>query len=93
MRSEAARHPDRPEALYSLGVAEARAGEFDAAVQAFQRAAGLAPKFGPAHSSLAMMYYVGGNYAASWTEVKAAREAGTEPDPAFLAALRRKAPQ
>jgi len=93
MRREAAKNPNDPGANYSLGVAEARAGNFDAAVKALERAIELQPKFGRAHVDLGLMYYLGRNYAGAWTEVKAARAVGIEPDAAFIEALTRKMPQ
>jgi Flp pilus assembly protein TadD len=92
MRREAAKSPNDPGANYSLGVAEARAGNFDAAVKALERATQLRPKFGQAHVDLALMQYLRLNYAGAWNEVKAARAAGTEPDAVFIQALTRKMP-
>lgn len=93
MRGEAAKNPNDPGANYSLGVAEARAGNFDNAVKALERAIQLRPKFGRAHVDLGLMYYLRRDYPAAWTEVKAARAVGTEPDAAFVDALTRKMPQ
>jgi Flp pilus assembly protein TadD len=92
MRREAAKSPNDPGANYSLGVAEARAGDFEAAVRALERATQLQPKFGRAHVDLALIYYLRLNYTRAWTEVKAAREDGTEPEAVFIQALTRKLP-
>ncbi len=89
-RREAAQNPGNSEAIYDLGVAEARVGNFDAAAQAFESSIRLQPAFGSAHSSLAMICYLRRDYAGAWKEVNAARKAGSEPDPAFVNALMRK---
>lgn len=91
-RRAAARNPENPETTYNLGVAEARAGNFEAAAKAFQTSVRLRPRFGRAHSSLALIFYLSGDYAAAWKQVNAARAAGFEPAAPFLAALSRKMP-
>ena len=91
-RREAAGNPQDPGAVYSEGIAEARAGNLDAGIRDLQRALGLQPKFGIAHSNLALLYYLRGDYALAWIEVKAARNARTDPDMTFVEALARKMP-
>jgi len=92
MRRRALQSPENASVQYDLGVAEARAGDFDAAAKALESATRIQPGYGLAHSSLALMRYVAGDYTAAWSEVKAARSAGTEPDPTLVAALTRKSP-
>ena len=92
MRRDAAQNPNNPGASYGLGVAEARAGNIEPAIKAFEHTTRLQPQFGLAHSSLALMYYLHGDYAKAWTEVDAARAGGSNPEQAFIDALRRKLP-
>ena len=92
LRQQLARNRDTPRVNYDLGVAETAAGNFEAATQAFTKAAQFRPGFGPAHASLALIWYLRGDYKTAWAEVHAARTAGTFPDTPFLEALARKMP-
>ncbi|MDE3196948.1 MAG: tetratricopeptide repeat protein [Acidobacteriota bacterium] len=93
MRREAEAHPGDAGAVYSHGIAEARAGNFDDAIRALEQAIRLQPAFGAAHASLATLYYVRGDYAHAWIEVNAARAAHANPNPIFIEALTRKMPE
>jgi|SRR5271157_163727 len=75
---------------YSLGVAEARAGNFDAATRALAKAMDLNPRSPQPHSVMAVMHYVRGDYAAASAELDKAKALGTPPRRDFLAALQRK---
>lgn len=92
LRQQLARNPDLPGANYDLGVVETAAGNFEGATRAFTKAAQLRPEFGPAHASLALLWFLRGDYKAARAEVQSARTAGTFPDTPFIEALARKMP-
>jgi tetratricopeptide (TPR) repeat protein len=92
LRQKARQSAQDPQVHYNLGVAEARAGNVAASSKAFEQAARLNPGLGVAHSSLALLLYVRGDFAGAWREVGLARAAGSEPETEFIAALTRKAP-
>lgn len=92
LRVTVAQNPDKASLLYRLGVAEARAGNLDAAIAELHRATTLEPQLGLAHSTLVQLYYLRGNFAEAWNEVSAAKAAGITPDAALIAALNRRMP-
>src|SRR5581483_1722892 len=87
---QARRNPSDARLQYNLGVAQARAGDSAAAMAAFEQAARLDPKLAMAHTNLALLLYVRGEYPGAWREVGLARAAGAEPPAEFLGALTRR---
>lgn len=77
---------------YRLGLAEGRAGDYDAAAQAFHRAIDLDPRAGPPHVSLAIVCYIRGAYAEASSEIARARSLGAQPPADFAAAIERRSP-
>ena len=92
-RQRAQQAPANGNEQYNLGVMEARAGNLDAAIRAYEKAAELGPSGGRALASAAMMRYLRGDYTGAWKSVKAARAANFEPPSALVTALRRKQPE
>lgn len=68
---------------YRLGLAQARAGNYDGAIKALNRAIELDPQSGPPHVSLALVYYIRGAYANASMEVARARALGAQPPADF----------
>jgi len=93
LRAAAAKAPDQSISFYNLALGEAHAGNTDAAIAALRRAIAIEPKLGIAHSTLALMYYLRGDYVEARNEVTAAQAAGTTPDTALINALARKTPR
>ena len=78
---------------YNLGLMEARAGNLDAAIRAYEKSAELGPSGGRALASAAMIRYQRGDYTGAWKSIKAARAANFEPPSSLLTALKRKQPE
>lgn len=76
-------------AWYRLGLAEGRAGNYDAAAKAFNRAIDLDPGAGAPHVSLAIVYYIRGAYTDAAAETARARALGSQPPADFAAAIQR----
>jgi tetratricopeptide (TPR) repeat protein len=92
VRAHAARDPGNGALQYDLGVAEARAGNSEAAIKALERSLQLNPGLGQAHAGLALVRYSRGDFAGAWREVNAQQAQGIAVDERFLAALTRKMP-
>jgi Flp pilus assembly protein TadD len=92
-RTLAQQSPANPDVHYSLGLAEAGAGNLQAAAREFDRVIELNPKHGRAHTGLAMVRYIRQDYAGAWQELRKARALGVEPAPGFLEALKRRMPE
>jgi tetratricopeptide (TPR) repeat protein len=80
-------------AYYRLGLAQTRGGDCSAAGKSFAKAIALNPRFGAAHSGMAVMDYLRGDYAAALAEVASAKALGIEPSMSFLAAIKRRTGQ
>ena len=76
-------------AFYRLGLAEARAGNYDAAAKALNRAIELNPQSGPSHVSLALVYYIRGAYAEASAEMARAQALGAQPPADFAVDIQR----
>ena len=92
VRAHVAKEPGNGALQYDLGVAEARAGNPEAAIRAMERALQLNPGFARAHAGLALVRFSRGDFAGAWREVNAQRAQGMAVDQRFLAALTRKMP-
>jgi Flp pilus assembly protein TadD len=92
-RRVAEKHPGDTEAQYNAGVAAERAGDFQAAGDAFQNAIRLDPVHGQAHANLATVLYLRQDYAGAWQEVQKAAAAGVVVSPGLIANLKSKAPK
>jgi Flp pilus assembly protein TadD len=92
VRAHAAKEPGNGALQYDLGVAEARAGNSRAAIQALERSLQLTPGVAQAHAALAVVRYSSGDFAGTWREVNAQQAQGAAVDQRFLAALTRKMP-
>ena len=86
-RQRIARDPSDSDAHYRLAKAEARSGDLAGAIRDFQRSAELRPGSGTPHAELAELYYLRGDFAGAWAEVRKARALGTEPPPTLVARL------
>jgi tetratricopeptide (TPR) repeat protein len=85
--------PNDSDAHFRLGMAVARAGDFQAGLRELQKSIELRPSYGPAHAESAAIYYQLGDYAAAWREVKQSRALGTEPPGGLVGGLTHKLPQ
>jgi Flp pilus assembly protein TadD len=81
--------PGNPQVHFDLGLAEARAGNVDAAIQSLRRAVDLDPNNALAHEQLALLLYRKGETAAALTEAQAAAKGGYEPPKDVMDRLRR----
>lgn len=82
--------PEDAEAHFRVGVDETRLGNHEAARQELQKAVDLNPRHARALADLAAMEFYGGDLAAAWRHVRAARALGFEPPMALVSALQRK---
>jgi tetratricopeptide (TPR) repeat protein len=92
-RLHAQKNPSDANAQYDVGVAEARAGNLDAAARAFERSATMKPTAGRSYAGLAMVHYLRGDYKAAWKAVNTARTEKFEPPASLISALKRKQPE
>jgi Flp pilus assembly protein TadD len=80
--------PDPPaEFPFALGSAYLRTGQIDEAEQAYREALKLRPKYGEAHSNLAVIWLKRGDYDQAHTHVKAAQKAGLKVHPQLAKAI------
>ncbi len=75
---------DYPEAYFNLGLLEKRAGNYDAAVQAYQRAIELRPKYLAAHNNLGLTFSAMGRAADAEERFRAAVAIDAGYAPAWL---------
>ena len=80
--------PDPPaEFPFALGSAYLRTGQVEQAEQAYLEALKLRPKYGEAHSNLAVIWLKRGDYEQAQTHVKAAQKAGFKVHPQLMKAI------
>lgn len=80
--------PDPPaEFPFALGSAYLRTGQIEAAERAYLEALKLRPKYGEAHSNLAVIWLKRGDYDQAQTHVKAAQKAGLKVHPQLAKAI------
>lgn len=79
--------PASAEAHLKLGIAYAQAGNLDGAKKETARAIELQPGNGAAHLVMARLDYLGGQYEAADTELRAAKTAGANPNPSLVNAV------
>ena len=90
LRKTAETRPPNAEAYNDLGMAEMRAGDYDAASRSLTRAVQLNPRDGKTHAALAVILLAQKDVAGAWQEVAAAKALGFEPEPSLLRALEKK---
>jgi superkiller protein 3 len=92
-RQNVQQSPANAAAQFELGLAEARAGNIDAAVRAFHRAVELDARNGRSHANLATLLYLQKDYEGVLREAEAAQMAGFDPPPALVQLSKRKTRQ
>jgi tetratricopeptide (TPR) repeat protein len=85
-------HPPA-EALLSLGSAQFRNGDPQAAEAEWKAAVDVNPKLGEAHNNLAVVYMQSGRYAAAEVEIKAAERSGFRVNPQLKQDLKARRPK
>ena len=86
-------NPDYREGHFNAGTALFRMGRYDGAAVEYGEAIRCDPTYGPSHKNMAAALFRLGDYAGAWNEVHLAMEYGSQPHPAFLAALSSKMPE
>jgi Flp pilus assembly protein TadD len=81
--------PGDPQVHFALGLAEARAGNVDAAIQSLRRAVSMDPTNALAHEQLALLLFRKGDHAAALTQAQSAAKGGYEPPKDVMDRLRR----
>jgi Flp pilus assembly protein TadD len=89
-RKQVLETPANAMAHFDLALSEARAGNVENAIQEFHKTIALDPRNDRAHSNLALLLYVRGDYAGAQREAQAAKDAGGSPPPDLLDAVKRK---
>lgn len=92
-RRSAAAAPGNVDARFRLAVALTVAGDLKGARGELEKVIHLNPNHAQARNNLAVLHYASQDYIAAWREVRAALKLGYNPDPQFLAALRRISPE
>ena len=85
--------PDFAEAHCNLGLALRSQDKTDEAIREYQEAVRIKPDLAEAHHNLAVAYYLKGDAAEAWKEVRLCRRYGVTPNPDFLAVLSRMMPE
>ena len=81
------------DARCNVGIAEMRAGDFQAAAKEFEASIRLDPKHGQAHANLALVLYLSEDYAGAWREITKAQDAGVQSSPRVIDDLKRRLAQ
>jgi Flp pilus assembly protein TadD len=81
--------PSNPQVHFALGLAEARAGNVDAAIKSLRRAVDLDASNALAHEQLALLLYRRGDTAGALVQAQAAAKGGYEPPKDVMDRLRR----
>jgi Flp pilus assembly protein TadD len=89
-RKQVLEKPANAMAHFDLALSEARAGNVENAIKEFHKTIALDPRNDRAHSNLALLLYVRGDYAGAQREAQAAKDAGGSPPPDLLDAVKRK---
>ena len=81
--------PNNPLVHFALGLAEARAGNVEAAIRSLRRSVELDPNYALAHEQLALLLFQKGDRAEALTQAQAAAKGGYEPPKDVMDRLRR----
>lgn len=90
LRKSAETGPPHADAFYDLGLAQMRAGDYEAASRSLSRAAQLDPADAKPHAMLAIVRLASNDVSGAWQEVAAARALGLQPEPSLLRALQKR---
>jgi tetratricopeptide (TPR) repeat protein len=85
--------PRQADAHSNLGALMVAAGQPAEGLVHIGRAIAIRPDLGGAHANRALALFSLGRYGEAWESVRRAREHGTEPTPALIAALRARVPE